>query len=82
MLCLASCQVHVVLCMQKALIEYTFLWYLVATTQKHAKYDPLINTIQNNGWKTNPLITITAELKGGYTRAHYQETKKQQNPKN
>jgi hypothetical protein len=31
---------------------------------KHAKYDPLNDTIQNNGWKTNPLITITAGVRG------------------
>lgn len=35
-----------------------------ALEQKHAKYDPLINTIQNNGWKVNPLITITAGVRG------------------
>jgi len=35
-----------------------------ALTHKHTKYDPLINTIQNNGWKTNPLITITAGVRG------------------
>ena len=35
-----------------------------ALTQKHTKYDPLINAIQNKGWKTNPLITITAEVRG------------------
>ena len=28
-----------------------------AITQKHKKYDPFIKAIQNNGWKTNPLIT-------------------------
>ena len=31
-----------------------------ALTHKHTKYDPLINTLQTNGWKTNPLITTTA----------------------
>ena len=35
-----------------------------ALTQKHAKYDPLINIIQNKGWKTNPLITIIAGVRG------------------
>ena len=35
-----------------------------ALTQKHAKYDPLINNIQNKGWKTNPLITITIGVRG------------------
>ena len=33
-------------------------------TQKHANYDPLINAIRNKGWKTNPLITITAWVRG------------------
>jgi hypothetical protein len=33
-------------------------------THKHTKYDPLINNIQNQGWKTNPLITITIGVRG------------------
>ena len=33
-------------------------------TQKHTKYDPLIKAIQNNGWKTNPLITIRTCVRG------------------
>ena len=32
-----------------------------ALTQKHAKYDPLINAIRNKGWKTNPLILLQQE---------------------
>ena len=36
----------------------------LACTHKHTKYDPLIITLQNNGWKTNPLITITAGVRG------------------
>ena len=35
-----------------------------ALSQKHTKYDPLINAIGNKGWKTNPLITITAGVRG------------------
>jgi hypothetical protein len=35
-----------------------------ARTHKHTKYDPLITTLQNNGWKTKPLITITAGVRG------------------
>ena len=35
-----------------------------ACTHKHAKYDLLITTLQNNGWKTNPLITITDGVRG------------------
>jgi hypothetical protein len=26
------------------------------------KYNPLTKTIQNNGWKTNPYITITIKV--------------------
>jgi hypothetical protein len=35
-----------------------------ATIQKHAKYDPLNLAIQNTCWKTNPVITITARVRG------------------
>jgi hypothetical protein len=35
-----------------------------ALTYKLAKYDPLISNIQNKGWKRNPLITITAGVRG------------------
>ena len=35
-----------------------------ALTHKHTKYDPLIYTIQNQGWQTNPLITIPTGVKG------------------
>ena len=48
-------------------IEFTY-WHdrflEQALSHKHTKYDPLINTIQNNRWKTNPLITITAGVIG------------------
>ncbi len=30
-----------------------------AVTHKQTKYDPLINSIRNNGWNAKPLITIT-----------------------
>ena len=33
-------------------------------THKHTKYDPLINTTQNNGWETNLLITIMTRVRG------------------
>ena len=49
------------------LIEFTYChdrFPEQAIMQKHTKYDPLINAIQNNGWKTNPLITITAGVRG------------------
>ena len=35
-----------------------------ALTHKHNKYDPLNNVIQDRGWQTNPLITITAGVRG------------------
>jgi hypothetical protein len=38
-------------------IEFTYYhdrFHEHAITQKHAKYDPLINDIQRKGWKTNP----------------------------
>ena len=35
-----------------------------ARSHKHAKHDPLITTLHNNGWETNPLITITAGVRG------------------
>jgi hypothetical protein len=44
-----------------------------ALTQKHAKYDLLINAIRNKGWKMNPLITITSGVRGAI---HKQSIKK------
>ena len=35
-----------------------------ALSHKHTKYDPLINAIGNKGWKMNPLVTITAGVRG------------------
>ena len=35
-----------------------------ALTHKHNKYDPLNNAIQDKGWQTNPLITITVGVRG------------------
>ena len=49
------------------LIEITYchdIFPYQALTHKNIKYDPLINTIQNNGWKTNPLISITTRVRG------------------
>ena len=51
-----------------------------ALANKHTKYDPLINNIENKGWKTNPLITITAEVRGAIRTTHKQ-TSQPQNPK-
>ena len=48
-------------------IEYTYChdkFPEQARRHKHTKYDPLITTLQNNGWKTNPLITITVGVRG------------------
>ena len=59
-------------------IEFTYChdkYSEQALTHKHIKYDPLINTIQTNGWKTNPLDTITTRVKRGYTRTLHQKTK-------
>ena len=44
----------------------TFLAHLniIYLMHKHTKYDPLINIIQNQGWKTNPLIIITVGVRG------------------
>jgi hypothetical protein len=44
-----------------------------ALTQKHAKYDLLINAIRKKGWKMNPLITITSGVRGAI---HKQSIKK------
>ena len=37
--------------------------YIMSLTQNNTKYNLLINTIQNNGWRTNPLITITTSVR-------------------
>ena len=45
-----------------------------AITQKQAKYDPLINAIQNKRRKINPLITITVGLRGATHEDQHQKT--------
>ena len=48
-------------------IEFTYChdrFPVQALTHKHDKYDPLSDTIQNQGWQTTPLITITAGVRG------------------
>ena len=45
---------------------------------KITKYDPLIETLQNQGWRTNPLITITAGVRG---TIHKQSIEKLTHPK-
>ena len=35
-----------------------------AIARKHTKYDSLNHAIHNNGWKINPIITITAGVRG------------------
>ena len=65
------------------LIEFTYChdrFPEQAIIQKHSKYDPLINAIQNNGWKTNPLITITAGVRGAIHK-HFIEKLNNLNPK-
>jgi hypothetical protein len=52
-----------------------------ALTHKHTKYDPLINTIQNKGWKVNPLITITAGVRGAIHEHSIGKTNQAKNPK-
>ena len=55
------------------LIEFTYYHDIFpdqALTHKRTKYDPLINAIQNYGWKTDPLITITV----GVRRAMYKHS--------
>ena len=57
-------------------IEFTYIhdrFPAKELTQKHAKYDPLINAIQNKGWKRIPLITITTGVRGAI---HKQSIKK------
>lgn len=48
-------------------VEFTYChdkFHVQALEHKHTKYDPLINTIQNHGWTINPLIAITAGVRG------------------
>ena len=52
-----------------------------ARTHKHTKYDPLIRNIQNNGWKTNPLITITARVRGAIHEHSIEQLYKRKLPK-
>ena len=49
------------------LIEFTYYhdkFHDQTLTHKRNKYDPLINTLQINGWQTNPLVTITVGFRG------------------
>jgi hypothetical protein len=52
-----------------------------AITQKHTKYDPLINAIQSKGWKMNPLITITSGVRGAIHEQSIKKIRKPPNPK-
>ena len=45
-------------------IFVSLYWIRVPLTRKHTKHDPLINIIQNNGWRTNPLITMIVGVRG------------------
>ena len=53
-----------------------------ALTHKHTKYNPLINTIQNKGWKINPLITITTGVRGAIHEHSMDQLTKLKIPKN
>jgi hypothetical protein len=48
---------------------------------KHVKYDPLINNIQNKGWKTNPLITNTTGMRGAIHKQFINKLAKLKIPK-
>jgi hypothetical protein len=65
-------------------IEFTY-WHdrfpEQAITHKHTKYDPLINNIQNVGWKTNPLITITTGVRGAIHEYSIEQLTKLKIPK-
>ena len=66
-------------------IEFTYChdrFLEEALTHKHTKYDPLINTIQNKGWKVNPLITITAGVRGTIHKHSMDQLTKLKIPKN
>ena len=52
-----------------------------ARTHKHTNYDPLIQSIQNNGWKPYPLITITAGVRGAIHEHSIEQLTKLKIPK-
>ena len=67
------------------LIEFTYCHDIFpeqALMHKHTKYDPLITTIQNNGWKTNPLVTITVGVRGAIYEHSIDKLTKLKIPKN
>ena len=54
-------------------IEFTYCHDIFSEqtlAHKHINYDPLMNIIENNGWKTNPLITITIGVRGAMIHKH------------
>lgn len=58
-------------------IEFTYFydWFPnQALEHKHTKYNPLINSIHNNGWKVDPLISITIMDKRSRTQTFHQKT--------
>jgi hypothetical protein len=66
------------------LIEFTYCHDIFpeqAITHKHTKYDPLINNIQNTGWKTNPLITINIRVRGAIHEHSIEQLNKLKIPK-
>ena len=52
-----------------------------AIAQKQAKYDPLNHAIHNKGWKTNPVIKITAGVRGAIHEHSIQKLKDLKIPK-
>jgi hypothetical protein len=52
-----------------------------AIAQKHSKYDPLNHAIHNKGWKTNPVITIIAGVRGAIHEHSIQKLKDLKIPK-
>ena len=52
-----------------------------ARANKHTKYDPLITNIQNYGWKTTPLITIIAGVRGAIHEHSIEQLNKLKLPK-
>jgi hypothetical protein len=54
-------------CMNTKRFTYRGSWFRHDKFPKQAlkqKHDPIINTIRNKGWKTNPFIIITARVRG------------------
>ena len=67
------------------LLEFTYChdrFPKQARSHKHAKYNPLITTLQNNVSKANPLITITVGVRGAIHENSIEQLINHQIPKN